>query len=123
MTTFSKIEWDSLSYEVKKGHSLTSCDACMKNLVYQKTLAKFPITDKILQQKVSKNSLYRDSLLTEITNLVVKKVYQTVKEMFHEISTLQLKPSTKQLEEIKYETAIVIKDDLQNKLKQRTVET
>ena len=95
----------------------------MKNLVYQKTLAKFPITDKILQQKVSKNSLYRDSLLTEITNLVVKKVYQTVKEMFNEISTLQLKPSTKQLEEIKYETAIVIKDDLQNKLKQRTVET
>ena len=95
----------------------------MKNLVYQETLAKFPITDKMLQQKVSKNSLYRDSLLADITNLVVKKVDQTVKETFNEIFTLQLKAITKQLEEIKCETAIVIKDNLQNKLKQRTVET
>ena len=37
LTTFSKNEWDSLSYEVKKRHSLTDCDGCMKNLVYRKT--------------------------------------------------------------------------------------
>ena len=45
---FSKIEWHSLR---KKRHSLTDCDGCMKNLVYRKMLAKFPVTDKRLQQK------------------------------------------------------------------------
>ena len=95
----------------------------MKNLVYRKTLAKFPVTDERLHQQTSKNDLYRDTLLADITNLVVKKVDQTVKETFNEIFTLQLKAITKQLEEIKCETAIVIKDNLQNKLKQRTVET
>ena len=43
---FSKIEWHSLN---KKRHSLTDCDGCMKNLVYRKMLAKFPVTDKRLQ--------------------------------------------------------------------------
>ena len=49
--TFSKIEWDSLSCEVMEHHSLTDCDGCMKNLVYRKTLAKFSVTNKRLQQK------------------------------------------------------------------------
>ena len=123
LTAFSKNEWDSLSYEVKKRHSLTDCDGCMKNLVYRKTLAKFPVNDKRLQQKASKNGLYRDSVLVDVTNLVVKKLDQTFKETFNETFTSQLKPNTKQLKEIKRETAKVIKDDLQNKLKQRAVET
>ena len=49
LRAFSKNDWDSLSYEVKKCHSFTDCDGCMKNLPYRKTLAKFPITDKRLQ--------------------------------------------------------------------------
>ena len=85
LTTFSKNEWDSLSYEVKKRHSLTDCDGCKKNVVYRKTLAKFPVTDKRLQQKASKNGLYRDSVQADITNLVVKKLDQTFKETFNEI--------------------------------------
>ena len=123
LTAFSKNEWDSLSYEVKKRHSLTDCDGCMKNLVYRKTLAKFPVTDKRLQQKASKNGLYRDSVLADVTNLVVKKLDQTFKETFNEAFMQQLKPKTKQLKEMKRETAKIIKDDLQNKLKQRAVET
>ena len=123
LTTFSKNEWDSLSYEVKKRHSLTDCDGCMKNLVYRKTLAKFPVTETRLQQKASKNGLYRDSMLADIRNLVVTKLDQTFKETFNETFTSQLKPNTKQLKEIKRETAKVIKEDLQNKLKQRAVET
>ena len=102
--TFSKNEWDSLSYEVKKRHSLTDCDGCMKNLVYRKTLAKFPVNDKRLQQKATKNGLYRDSVLADITNLVVKKLDQTFKETFNETFSSQLKPYTKQLKEIKRET-------------------
>ena len=94
-----------------------------ENLVYRKTLAKFPVTDKRLQQKASKNGLYRDSVLPDITNLVVKKLDQTFKETFNETFTSQLKPNTKQLKEVKRETAKVIKDNLQNKLKQRAVET
>ena len=73
----------------------------MKNLVYQKTLA---ITDKKLQQKASKTGLYRDNVLADITNLVVKKLDQTFKETFNESFLLQLKPKTKQLKEIKRET-------------------
>ena len=101
LTPFSKNEWDNLSYEVKKRHSLTGCDGCMKNLVYQKTLA---ITDKKLQQKASKTGLYRDNVLADITNLVVKKLDQTFKETFNESFLSQLKPKTKQLKEIKRET-------------------
>ena len=123
LTTFSKNKWNSLSYEVKKRHSLTDCDGCMKNLVYRKTLAKFPLTDKRLQQKASKNGLYRDSVLADVTNLVVKKLDQTFKETFNEAFMQQLKSNTKQLKEMKRETAKIIKDDLQNKLKQRAVET
>ena len=108
---------------MKKCHSLTDCDGYMKNLVYRKTLAKFPVTDERLHQKTSKNDLNRDTLLADITNLVVKKLDQTFKETFNEAFTLQLKPNTKQLKEIKRETAKVVKDDLQNKLKQRVVET
>ena len=109
--TFSKSEWDSLSYEVKERHSLTDCDGCMKNLVYRKTLAKFPINDKRLQQKATKNGLYRDSVLADITNLVVKKQDQTFKETFNETFSSQLKPNTKQPKEIKRETSKVIKDN------------
>ena len=62
-------------------------------------------------------------MLADITNLVVTKLDQTFKETFNETLTLQLKPNTKPLKEIKRETAKVINDDLQNKLKQRAVET
>ena len=92
----------------------------MKYLVYRKTLA---ITDKRLQQKASKTGLYRDNLLADITNLVVKKLDQTLKETFNESFLSQLKPKTKQLKEIKRETVKVIIDNLQNKLKQRVIET
>ena len=95
----------------------------MNNLVYQKTPAKFPVTDKRLQQKTLKNGLYRYSVLADLTNLVVKKLDQTFKETFNETFTSQLKRNTKQIKEIKRETAKVVKDDLQNKLKQRAVET
>ena len=62
-------------------------------------------------------------MLADVTNLVVKKLDQTFKETFNETFMQQLKPNTKQLKEIKRETAKIIKDDLQNKLKQRVVET
>ena len=61
-------------------------------------------------------------MLADITNLVVTKLDQTFKETFNETLTSQLKPNTKPLKEIKRETAKVINDDLQNKLKQRAVE-
>lgn len=50
------------------------CGGCMKNVAYQKTLATFLVTDKRLQQKASKYALYRNSLLADITNFVVKKL-------------------------------------------------
>ena len=62
-------------------------------------------------------------MLADITNLVVKKLDRTFKETFDETFTSQLKPNTKELKEIKRETAKVIKDTLQNKLKQRAIET
>ena len=62
-------------------------------------------------------------MLADITNLVVKKLDRTFKETFDETFTSQLKPNTKELKEIKRETAKVIKDALQNKLKQRAIET
>ena len=61
-------------------------------------------------------------MLADITNLVVKKLDQTFKETFNGTFTSQLKPNTEQLQEIKRETAKVIKDDLQNKLKQMAIE-
>ena len=108
---------------MKKCHSLIDCDGCMKSLVYWKILAKFPVTDKRLQQKASKNGLYRDSVQIDITNLVAKKLDQTFKETFNETFVSQLKPNTKQLREIKHETVKVIKDNLLNKLKQWAVKT
>ena len=62
-------------------------------------------------------------MLADITNLVVKKLDRTFKETFDETFTSQLKPNTKELKEIKRETAKVIKYALQNKLKQTAIET
>ena len=53
----------------------------------------------------------------------MKKLDRTFKETFDETFTSQLKPNTKELKEIKRETAKVIKDALQNKLKQTAIET
>ena len=100
-----------------------NCDGCMKKTNYRKALAKFPIRDKKLQQKAAKSGLYRDGVLADITNTLVKTLDNSFKNVFIEKFTSQLKPNSKQIREVVRGTAKAIKEDTKNKWDDRVVET
>ena len=122
LQTFSKTVWSDLSFEDKCAHSLMHCDDCMKKANYRKVLAKFPIRDKKLQQK-AKSGLYRDGVLADITNTLVKTLNNSFKNVFNETFTSQLKPNSKQIREVVRGTAKAVKEDIENKWDERVVET
>ena len=123
LETFSKTVWSDISFEDKCAHSLMHCDDCMKKTNYRKVLAKFPIRDKKLQQKAIKSGLYRDGVLADITNTLVKTLNNSFKNVFNETFTSQLKPNSKQIREVVRGTAKAVKEDIENKWDERVVET
>ena len=123
LETFSKTVWSDLSFEDKCTHSLMHCDDCTKKTNYRKVLAKFPIRDKKLQQKAAKSGLYRDGVLADITNTLVKTLNKSFKNIFNETFTSQLKPNSKQIREVVRGTAKAFKEDIENKWDERVVET
>ena len=90
---------------------------------YRKALAKFPIRDKKLQQKAVKSGLYRDGVLPDITNTLVKTLDNSFKNVFNETFASQLKPNSKQIWEVVRGTAKAVKEDIENKWEERVVET
>ena len=99
------------------------CDDCMKKTNYRKVLAKFPIRDKKLQQKAAKSGIYRDGVLADTTNTLVKTLNNSFKNVFNETFTSQLKPNSKQIREVVRGTAKAVKEDIENKWDERVVET
>ena len=120
---FSKTVWSDLSFEDKCTHSLMNCDGCMKKTNYRKALAKFPIRDKKLQQKAANSGLYRDGVLADITNTLVKTLDNSFKNVVNETFTSQLKPNSKQIRKVVRRTAKAVKEDIENKWDERAVET
>ena len=123
LETFSKTVWSDLSFEDKCAHSLMNCNGCMKKANYRKALTKFPIPDEKLQQKAAKSGLYRDGVLADITNTLVKTLDNSFKNVFNETFTFQLKPNSKQIREVVRGTAKAVKEDIENKWGKRVVET
>ena len=97
LETFSKAVWSDLSFEDKCAHSLMHCDDCMKKTNYRKVIAKFPIRDKRLQQKAAESGLYRDGVLADITNTLMRTLNNSFKNVFNETVTFQIKPNSKQI--------------------------
>ena len=60
------------------------CGGCIKKTNYRKALVKFPIREKKLQQKATKSGLYRDGVLADITNTLVKTLDNSFKNVFNE---------------------------------------
>ena len=120
--TFSEAVWIDFSFEDKCAHSLMNCDDCMKKTNYRKVLAKFPIRDKKLQQKAAKSGLYRDGVLVDITNTLVKTLNSSFKNVLNETFTSQLKNNSKQIPELVRVTAKAVNDDIENKWNERVVE-
>ena len=100
-----------------------NCDGCMKKTNYRKALAKFLIRDKKLQQKAAKSGLYRDGVLADITNTLVKTLDNSFKNVVKETFTSQLKSNSKQIRKILRGTAKAVKEDIENKWDERVVET
>ena len=100
-----------------------NCDGCMKKTNYRKALAKFPIRDKKLQQKAANSGLYRDGVLADITNTLVKTLDNSFKNVVNETFTSQLKPNSKQIRKVVRRTAKAVKEDIENKWDERVVET
>ena len=100
-----------------------NCDGCMKKTNYRKALAKLTIRDKKLQQKATKSGLYRDGVLADITNTLVKTLGNFFKNVFIEKFTSQLKPNSKQIREVVRGIAKAAKEDIENKWHERVIET
>ena len=63
------------------------CGGYIKKTNYRKALVKFPIREKKLQQKAAKSGLYRDGVLADITNTLVKTLDNSFKNAFNETFT------------------------------------
>ena len=63
------------------------------------------------------------SLLADITNTLVKTLNSSFKKVFNETFTFQLKPNSKQIQEVLHGTAKTFTEDIQKKWDERVVET
>ena len=74
LKTFSQSKWGSLSDSDKFKHSLVECRRCLDNKEHRQILAKFPIRDSKWRAKASKQELFKDKILSDITNVIVNKL-------------------------------------------------
>ena len=63
------------------------------------------------------------SLLANITNTLMKTLNSSFKKVFNETFTSQLKPNSKQIQDVLHRTAKTITKDLENKWDEKVVET
>ena len=133
LQTFSLSKWDSLSDSNKLKHSLVECGGCLDNKEYRQILAKFPIRDLKCRAKDSKQGLFKDKVLSDITNVVVNKLDEVYKNVFNETltssagitNTPTTASNTKALNvrKIQRSTAKLLKTNIENIWTERSVET
>ena len=133
LQTFSQSVWHSLSDSEKLKHSLVECKGCLENKEYRQILAKFPIRDSKLRAKASKQGLFKDKVLSHITNFVVNKLDTVYKKVFNEtftssagITNTPITASNTQASDarkIQRSTAKLVKSNIENIWSERSVET
>ena len=78
--------WHSLSDSAKLKDSLVECERCLETKEYQQILAKFPIRRSKLRKSL-KEGLFKDKVLSDITNFVVKRLDTVYKDILKELFT------------------------------------
>ena len=87
----------------------------------QSSRCETKICNKKLQKVVFTGTEW--SLLAHITNILVKTLNSFFKKVFNETFTSQLKPNSKQIQDVLHRTAKTITKDLENKWDEKVVET
>ena len=125
LETFSETAWRSLSFNEKKVHSLENCYGCQNKSNYRLMLSKIPIKSKSSMQKAAKAGLFKDKVMSDITNVIVTGLNNAYKEVFNEPFSSQVKSTfqSKDIKNLRRETAKEITEDLQGKSTHKTVET
>ena len=105
----------------------------MENKEYRQILAKFPIRDSKLRAKASKQGLFKDKVLSHITNFVVNQLDTVYKNVFNEtftssagITNTPITASNTQASDarkIQRSTAKLVKSNIENIWSERSVET
>ena len=132
LQTFSQSKWGSLSDSDKFKHSLVECSGCLDNKEYRQILGKFSIRDSKLRAKASKVGLFKDKVLSDITNVVVNKLDEVYKSLFNETFTSSAgdanTPNTasntqaRNVRKIQRSTAKLVKTNIENIWAERSVE-
>ena len=133
LQTFSQSKWGSLSDSDKFKHSLVECRGCLDNKEYRQILAKFPTCDSKWRAKVSKQGLFKDKVLSDITNVVVNKLDEVYKSVFNETFTSSAgvtntpitasNTEARNVRKIQRGTAKLLKTNIENIWTERSVET
>lgn len=85
--TFSHENWKKLSDKQK--HSIFDCQGCLKKLELKTVLAKFPIKSLKHKTKAKKFGLFREQILSDITNTTIHQLDNEFKEKYGTTFTKQ----------------------------------
>ena len=116
------------SEKKKRMHSLHDCKGCLGDKELKAHLSKFPINSRKLQGKAQNGGLFKEKVLEDITNTVVKSLDQKFQETYNTSFTKQLerKRRKEEHEEKKQKADIVlarqIKSDIETQWKGTSVE-
>ena len=105
----------------------------MGNKEYRQILAKFPTCDSKWRAKASKQGLFKDKVLSDITNVVVNKLDEVYKSVFNETFTSSAgvtntpitasNTEARNVRKIQRGTAKLLKTNIENIWAERSVET
>ena len=110
--TFSKENWDELSNKKKAEHSYIDCNGCLKDAKLKAVQAKFPVKSIRLKAKATKAGLYKERILSDITNQIVNNANTYFQENHKTSFVKQAKKhveSFKEIDQTKF-TKQVVKD-------------
>ena len=110
LDTFSKSNWDDLGVNKKSKHSFVDCKGCFKDKELKKCLAKFPIKKGKNKNKALQAGLYKEQILSDVTNSVVQRLDTEFKQIYKTTFTKAVKEHVKDFESKKTDIKSIAKD-------------
>ena len=100
LNVFSKENWDKLASK-RSIHSIQECKGCFRDAYLKSYLAKFPINDIKYKGKATKAGLFKEKILSDITNIKVLEMNQEFRTMYNTSFVKQAKKYVDTFKEIK----------------------
>ena len=121
---FSNDNWKKLSDVQKEKHTLFNCNGCLRNKELKAGLTRFPIPKNSLHNKNKAKyvKLFKEKVLTDITNNIVNNLDAQYKSEFKTTFTRQFLSINGKLDSKETEIASEIKNDFEEQWSETSVE-